>query len=102
MLLSLSAFGKWAVAAAAIYGWSCWGIPAIFRVAGNPKLTSADRTQVIVLAAICFLPLLVIVWLVSEGHGELSSAQGHGASTTLAVPSSVDPPDRIALDRDRK
>lgn len=100
MLLSLSAFGKWAVAAAAIYGWSCWGIPAIFRVAGNPKLTSADRRQVIVLAAICFFPLLVIVWLVSEENGAEVAARSQEAPIKEVLPPSVDPQQPTARDRE--
>jgi hypothetical protein len=53
--------GKWGVVVAAIFGWCCWSIPAIFRAAANPRLTAAARKQIIVLVLICLVPFLAFV-----------------------------------------
>lgn len=84
-MVSLYAFGKWAVAALAIVGWCYWAIPAIFREAGNPELTLRARRQILLLALICLVPPLATVWVVSSSDEE-ASAPAPPARTPPAEP----------------
>jgi len=92
-MLSLYAFGKWAVVATVIVGWCYWVVPAIVREAGNPALTCGARKQILILTGICAAPLLAtllaVVWLGSPGDDAFD--QTSSARAQVRLPPDADP-----------
>jgi hypothetical protein len=98
MLVSLYAFGKWAVAALAALGWCYWAIPAMFTAAANPALTPAARRQLLVLAGISAIPVLAIIWLVASSGDDALIASGQIVEDQ--VPPAVDSRTLAAQNKD--
>jgi hypothetical protein len=91
-MLSLYAFGKWAVAALVSLGWCYCAVPAMFSAMAKPALPAAARVPLLVLAAISAIPvlcLICLVWLCAEAPEAApfrSPPPNASASSTDAAP----------------